>query len=83
VPVVVEGQPGSAAAANRQLTVEVSYDDGATWRPVPVTRVPGGGMAVLHHPTAAGFVSLRAVATDTAGNTVEETILRAYRTVVR
>jgi hypothetical protein len=40
-------------------------------------------MVVLHHPTAADFVSLRAVATDTAGNTVEETNLRAYRTVVR
>src|SRR6266545_3498714 len=33
IPFEVQRQPGSAAGTVRELTVEVSYDDGATWRP--------------------------------------------------
>lgn len=54
--------------------MEVSYDDGAHWTEVPVA----GGKALLNHP-ASGHVSLRAKVTDTAGNTVDQTIIRAYR----
>jgi hypothetical protein len=75
VPVVVDRQTGSTAGAVRTLTVEVSYDDGVTWCGVPVS----GGAVTLRHPARPGFVSLRAKATDTAGNTVEETVIRAYR----
>lgn len=76
VPVQVVPQPGSAAAAVTDLTVEVSYDDGQTWQEVPVR---GGRLVVLHHPDGDGFVSLRASATDADGNTVEQTVIRAYR----
>jgi hypothetical protein len=31
------------------------------------------------HPKGHGFASLRAAASSASGNTVEETILRAYR----
>ncbi|MEE6261081.1 S8 family serine peptidase [Plantactinospora sonchi] len=75
VPVTVTAQPDSPAGANQSLTVEVSYDDGKTWAPVEVT----AGQAVLRHPENAGYVSLRANATDTAGNTVSQTVIRAYR----
>ncbi|MDR7277993.1 S8 family serine peptidase [Catenuloplanes atrovinosus] len=76
VPVSVHAQPGSAATANARLTVEVSYDDGTTWTPAPVT----AGAVTLDHPPAPGYVSLRATASDTAGNGVVQTVIRAYRT---
>jgi hypothetical protein len=81
VPVTVQRQPGSAAATARTLTVEVSYDDGATWHPAPVVWSGQNRVVTLRHPAAAGFVSLRAASTDTAGNTVKQTIIRAYRIV--
>ncbi|GIJ64200.1 hypothetical protein [Virgisporangium aurantiacum] len=78
VPVSVQQQPGSTAKPVKTLTVDVSYDDGRTWRNAPVLRA---GVVVLQHPAAAGFVSLRATSTDTAGNTVKQTIIRAYQIV--
>lgn len=79
VPVVVERQPGSSASANRQLTVEVSTDDGRTWRAAAVAGLFGSGLVLIRHPSGKGFVSLRARATDFHGNTVEQTVIRAYR----
>jgi len=58
----------------------VSYDDGRTWKHVVVLGPLGEkAVAVVPSPRGSGFVSLRASATDTAGNTVRETIVRAYR----
>ncbi|GAB7037888.1 MULTISPECIES: S8 family serine peptidase [Catenuloplanes] len=74
VPLTVDVQERSAAARNRSLTVEASFDDGATWQRVQVR----DGAAQLRHPNRAGFVSLRATAVDRAGNAVTETIIRAY-----
>jgi subtilisin family serine protease len=79
VPVTVRAQLGSSATANASLTVAVSYDDGATWTTVPVEKKKGHTVAVLRYPNRSGFVSLRATAADTSGNTVEQTIIRAYR----
>ncbi|MBE1488284.1 S8 family serine peptidase [Plantactinospora soyae] len=79
VPVTVETQPGSAAGTLLRPTVEASFDDGQTWRPVPVLGEQGGWYVRVPHPAADGYVSLRARATDTAGNTVDQTIIRAYR----
>jgi len=73
VPVTVQAPIG--ANRNRSLSVQVSYDDGRTWKAAPVI----AGVVVLNHPKTAGFVSLRAKATDVKGNTVEETIIRAYK----
>jgi subtilisin family serine protease len=78
VPVEVQRQPNSTAGRARTLTVEVSYDDGATWKKVPVVRAGQQGVVFVHHPNKAGFVSFRAASTDTAGNTVKQTVIRAY-----
>jgi hypothetical protein len=79
VPVTVVPQPGSATGPMAALRVEVSYDDGMTWQSAPVRSGKGGPEAVLTHPATARYVSLRATATDTAGNQVEQTIIHAYR----
>ncbi|MEU7798099.1 S8 family serine peptidase [Micromonospora arborensis] len=75
VPVIATPQAGSRAGQLTNLTVEVSYDDGATWRAAPVQ----SGQARVSHPRGRGFVSLRAKVSDDAGNTVEQSIIRAYR----
>jgi hypothetical protein len=61
------------------LTVRVSYDDGGTWQAAPVRRGDGQWYASLRHPAGATFVSFSATATDGAGNTVDQTIIRGYR----
>ncbi|MGW3601945.1 S8 family peptidase [Micromonospora sp. NPDC005161] len=75
IPVALDRHPGSAAAPNRTLGVSASFDDGRTWVALPVHH----GAALIKHPRRPGFVSLRMTATDTAGNTVTQTIERAYR----
>ncbi|MGP4048461.1 S8 family serine peptidase [Streptomyces sp. 2A115] len=75
VPFSVEG----AAAGKRpaKLAFEVSYDEGTTWQP---TKAIGGTHLSLKHPAKAGSVSLRAKMTDRKGNTLVQTIERAYIT---
>ena len=75
MPFTVEG----AAAGKRpaKLAFEVSYDEGTTWQP---TKAVGGTHLSLKHPAKAGSVSLRAKLTDRAGNTLVQTIERAYNT---
>ncbi|GAA3783318.1 S8 family serine peptidase [Plantactinospora mayteni] len=79
VPVTVLATPGSSAGRVRTLTIDVSYDDGKTWQRAPLVRSGDSGVITLHHPETAGYVSLRAAATDTAGNAVRQTTVRAYR----
>ncbi|WP_433306874.1 S8 family peptidase [Actinoplanes sp. CA-030573] len=78
IPLTVERQPGSAAGAVRSLTVQVSYDDGKTWKRAAVRGSGDHRVAIVDHPRTAGFASLRVAATDTKGNTVSQTVLRAY-----
>jgi hypothetical protein len=76
VPFSIEG----AAAGQRpeKLAFEVSYDEGASWQP---TKTVGGGTHLsLTHPAKAGSVSLRAKLTGRKGNTLVQTIERAYLT---
>jgi hypothetical protein len=75
VPVAVAAQPGSDAGTVVNRTVEVSFDDGVTWRRVRLK----GSVALVPHPAGSGFVSLRAGVTDSEGNTVKQTVIRAYR----
>ncbi len=78
IPVLVQQQRDSAHGRLSSLRVEVSYDDGKTWRRTPVL---GSGLkrfALVAHPAGARFVSLRATAADALGNTLEQTIIHAY-----
>jgi hypothetical protein len=73
-PVQVE----SAVAGVSQLAVHASFDDGASWLPVSLTRSRDSWRASLTHPPGPAHVSLRAKVTDGRGNTGEVTIIRAY-----
>src|SRR6185436_7733875 len=79
VPLHLQRQPGAAYGSLRTLRVDVSYDDGASWAPAPLTGSGDRRLALLDHPHRDGFVSFRARASDSAGNQVVQTILRAYR----
>jgi subtilisin family serine protease len=76
----VDRRSGASSARITSLELDASFDDGATWKSVPVLRLPGSdrGLAVLTHPRTPGFVSLRARAADAQGNTVTHTTIRAY-----
>ncbi|WP_045746573.1 S8 family peptidase [Actinoplanes rectilineatus] len=60
------------SAKVRSLKVEMSTDDGTLWRPAVVL-----GNTALVLPGRKP-VSLRVTATDTAGNTLKQTVIRAY-----
>lgn len=75
-PAYVVRQDGPATVTG--LSVEVSYDAGGSWAPAAVTR-SGAGWQVRVDQPAHRYASLRAVATDSAGNRVVQTIIRAYQ----
>lgn len=70
-------QEGAARTPVRQLSAEVSFDDGASWQ--RVRTVADGSRWKVALPGGSGFASLRATAVDAAGNSVTETVIRAYR----
>lgn len=80
VPVTVQRPANAPEATVAELGVEVSLDDGVSWRAAEVTRDPGAasGTVLIQHPGNARYVSLRARAVDSAGSVVEQTVLRAY-----
>jgi len=66
-------------AAISEITLDVSFDDGATWHPLTLhSSGTDRWQAEVSHPADAEFVSLRASARDTSGNRVEQTVIRAY-----
>ncbi|MCT9111045.1 S8 family serine peptidase [Streptomyces mirabilis] len=67
----VRDQAGNVKAGS--LKAWVSYDDGASWKGVLVRH----GRAEIRHPKGAEFVSLRVLASDSAGNRIDQTVLRA------
>ncbi|MFC0114459.1 S8 family serine peptidase [Kibdelosporangium aridum] len=78
IPVRVDRQTGTTGSTPSLRTVEVSTDDGTTWRNAPVVRVNGSYWTLVQNP-ASGFVSLRVSAADRDGNSVRQTVIRAYR----
>ncbi|MFF0318821.1 S8 family serine peptidase [Micromonospora sp. NPDC005252] len=67
---------GVAAPTGTSLTVQVSFDGGVTWRSAP-TRGSGTRWTATV-PAGRATVSLRVHATDRNGNSVDQTVLRAY-----
>ncbi|MET8329439.1 S8 family serine peptidase [Streptomyces sp. NPDC005181] len=79
----VRHQDGLAAPAGVKLKVEASFDDGKTWK--GQVRVEDRGhnrfTATIERPgdhRQDAFVTLRVTASDKAGNTVQQTVERAY-----
>ncbi|GAA3475021.1 S8 family serine peptidase [Nonomuraea roseola] len=74
---------GMAGLRITEAKLWASYDDGVTWHQVELAA--GGDAAFtgrIRNPSSVkgdGFVSLRAQATDADGNTVLQTVTRAYR----
>jgi hypothetical protein len=60
------------------MTFEVSYNDGRTWKKVRIDRDGDTATAELRHPRGAKFVSVRMTAVDDAGTEVTHTTIRAY-----
>lgn len=69
--------PGTTAAIGRP-SLEVSYDDGATWRRSGLDRDGNAWRMALHAPKSAHFVTLRVTAKDSADNSISQTITRAF-----
>ena len=60
------------------VKVEVSSDDGATWKPATVKAKTGGHYDVVVTNPRTGYVTLKLTATDATGSKVEQTLTRAY-----
>ncbi|MFT7839868.1 S8 family serine peptidase [Saccharothrix sp. BKS2] len=76
VPLVVDRQEGPDRVDLRRFRVEVSFDDGGRWSPVPVA----GSTALVRNGAAKGaYASLRVAATDGRGRELRQTVIRAYR----
>jgi subtilisin family serine protease len=77
----VRHQTGAPKTPVKSVSVEISYDDGATWSDVERLRKLGDGAysaSLNRQPAKAGFVSMRIHAEDTAGSGVSQEIIRAY-----
>jgi hypothetical protein len=73
------GQSGDRTRQYPFTTVRVlaSFNDGASWKQVAVSRHGGNWLAVVHDP-AHGYVALRSIVTDSHGDSTTQTIYRAY-----
>jgi hypothetical protein len=82
VPIHIAYQPGGPAApAGWTVKVWATYDDGTTWAPVYNGHAgPDGNVTPTIRPphTSNGYVGLRIQADDGNGNTVNQTVIRAY-----
>ncbi|MFJ9943006.1 hypothetical protein [Streptomyces erythrochromogenes] len=72
------GTRGTGLRSGKCGRVEVSYDDGATWQRSDAERRGAAWRTSLKAPKKAGFVSLRVTARASAGNSVAQTITRAF-----
>jgi hypothetical protein len=63
-----------------RLRAQVSFNGGKTWRQAQVRPAGPDRFAAAFTAGPSALVSLRVTAMDTAGNSLAETILNAYRT---
>ncbi len=69
----------AGAGAVESATLEMSFDDGQTWRPVTLRRAGDGSWSgEVKIPRGVAFGSLRATGADDAGNAVEQEVIRAF-----
>jgi len=79
IPLTAAAQPASSPGSLSTITVQYSLNDGTTWTNATLTGFGANRTARVNHPSGSGFVSLRATVTDSAGNAVTQTMIRAYR----
>ncbi|MFD9697886.1 S8 family serine peptidase [Lentzea sp. NPDC059081] len=77
VPITVERNGTGTVTNIKDPAVQVSYDEGKTWKPVPLRKTRSGWAVTLVHPHWAKNVSFKARAADSGGE-VQQTIIRAY-----
>ncbi|TWP49543.1 S8 family serine peptidase [Lentzea tibetensis] len=77
-PMYVQRNGSDQVTDVKAPVVQVSYDDGAKWQPAHLVRIGDRWLVTVKHPKDAKFVSLKAQARDASGNTVDQTIIRAY-----
>ncbi|HEV2782758.1 MAG TPA: S8 family serine peptidase [Actinophytocola sp.] len=74
--------PGATGPGITRTQAWVSFNDGGTWRRIDLVDLGTGWLqATVQHPrieNTTGAVSLRVRAADDAGNSVDQTLLRAY-----
>ncbi|MFB7372276.1 S8 family serine peptidase [Streptomyces sp. NPDC056222] len=79
ITLTATGHGGYTPAALVSAALSYSYDGGATWTAAPVARHDGRWTATVDHAAASGRqVTLRAELTDANGNSVRQTVTRAY-----
>ncbi|CAL9391521.1 hypothetical protein SUDANB95_01261 [Actinosynnema sp. ALI-1.44] len=78
IPIYAQHNGGASTDGVDTTEVQVSYDDGKTWRAARVAKIGQRRLAFVNHPADARFVSLKTKARDTAGNAFEQTVIRAY-----
>jgi subtilisin family serine protease len=77
VPVTVERNGTGSAQGATTPEIQVSYDEGRTWKSVRATKTGNRWSVTLQHPKDAKSVSLKAKTSDGNGS-VDQTIIRAY-----
>lgn len=68
----------ATASAITGMTASYSLNDGQSWQPASVTAAGSGQFTIGFSAPAGTDVTLRVSATDAAGGSITETILRAY-----
>ncbi|MFD6971391.1 S8 family serine peptidase [Streptomyces sp. NPDC059949] len=72
---------GMPAPRGTSVKVETSYDDGLTWTTADTDRKGDGFTATVKRPgkvTSDAYVTMRVTAKDSAGNSIRQTVDRAY-----
>ncbi|WP_326639511.1 S8 family serine peptidase [Nonomuraea fuscirosea] len=71
-------QEGAEQSAIKDVSLEVSYDDGATWKPARLRAKGQRAYETTLDRSPSGFVSLRLNASDVKGHTLATEVIRAY-----
>jgi hypothetical protein len=58
--------------------VQVSFDNGATWKSVPAIGFDGNYVALWANPKAGASPSIKVTATDANGGSITQTVTNAY-----
>jgi subtilisin family serine protease len=78
--VVPDVPAGAARAQITSIAVRASFDNGRTWHRLVLHRDGAGRWTTtVTPPRGAAFVSLSASLTDAAGNSTQQTVIRAYQ----